>query len=56
MARPILASPTLNEEDSEALLRSLERHCSDEEFDRRVAAAKRRIAEMMRPKPPKVAE
>jgi len=41
------SAPTvLDAEDSERLLRSLEKTCSAEEMARRVAVAKRRLAEM----------
>ncbi|MCC6807823.1 MAG: hypothetical protein IT381_10385 [Deltaproteobacteria bacterium] len=46
MARPIEPTPTLEGEDAEALLRSLDDVATPEEMDRRVQASKQRLAEM----------
>ena len=49
MSRFWPATPTLEGEDAEALLRSLEKTCSREEWERRVARAKERIAYLSTP-------
>lgn len=50
MASPIEATPTLRGEDARRLIESLENRCSNEEAERRMAWAKKAMAEMMRPK------
>lgn len=50
MARPIEPTPVLSEEDSRALLASLEPCASKEEMARRRAAARRWFQEVTRPK------
>jgi hypothetical protein len=50
MARPIEATPTLEGEDAERLLRDLADVCSPEEARRRIKYAREQLAEMTRPK------
>ncbi len=50
MASPIEATPTLRGEDARRLIESLENRCSNEEAERRMAWAKKVMAEMTRPK------
>lgn len=55
MASPIEATTTLRGEDARRLIESLENRCSNEEAERRMAWAKKAMAEMMRPKNTKAA-
>jgi hypothetical protein len=56
MARPIEATPELNEHDSAKLLESLADVCSREEAARRIAVATQRLAAVMMPAPSSVNE
>jgi hypothetical protein len=49
MARPIEATPVLEGEDAERLLRDLERTCTPEEAKRRVQKARELLAKVMVP-------
>ena len=50
MARPIQPTPVLEGEDAERLLEELERVCSPEEAECRVAAARKLLAKVVVPK------
>lgn len=50
MAHPIEPSPIVKGEDARRLLQSLDDRCSNEEAERRMAWAKKALAEMTRPK------
>jgi hypothetical protein len=47
MARPIEPTPVLEGEDAERLLAELERVCTPDEAERRVAAARKLLAKVM---------
>jgi hypothetical protein len=55
MAKPIEPTPPLEGTDAAALLAELERGASDEEMERRVAEARRHLAEVEAGKPIPVA-
>lgn len=50
MAKPIQPTPTLRGEDAERLLRDLVDACTPAEAERRIAYARRQLAEMTRAK------
>jgi len=51
MARPIKATPKLNRQESDRLLRDLEKTCSPAEARRRVVFAREKLRQMKMVKP-----